>query len=175
MSNKSNKLIAFYSRADENYVNGLIKTLDVGNTEVAASIIKELTGADLFRIEQVKPYSKDYNECIAQAQADQRQNTRPELKNYPESLDEYDVIYLGYPNYWGTMPMAVFTFLEQFDFSGKTIKPFCTHEGSGLGSSINDIKKLCPAAKVKKGFAIHGGSARRSKKDIEKWLQEDLL
>ena len=151
----SKKLIAFYSRADDNYVNGLIKTLEVGNTEVAAGIIKELTGADLFKLEQLKPYARDYNECIAQAQADQRQNARPDLKSFPETLDEYDVIYLGYPNYWSTMPMAVFTFLEHFDFSGKTIKPFCTHEGSGLGSSLSDIKKLCPAAKVEKGLAIH--------------------
>lgn len=171
----SKKLIAFYSRADENYVNGLIKTLDVGHTEVAAGIIKELTGADLFRIEQVKPYSKDYNECIAQAQADQQKNARPELKNRFETLDEYDVIYLGYPNYWSTMPMAVFTFLEYLDFSGKTIRPFCTHEGSGLGSSLNDIKKLCPTAKVEKGLAIRGGSVSRAKKDIEKWIREDLL
>ena len=93
----SKKLIAFYARADENYVNGLIKTLDVGNTEVVASIIKELTGADWFKIEQLEPYAKDYNECIAQAQADQRQNARPALKKWLETLDEYDVIYLGYP------------------------------------------------------------------------------
>ena len=118
----------------------------------------------------MKPYAKDYNECIAQAQDDQRQNARPELKNYPKSLDEYDVIYLGYPNYWNTMPMAVFTFLEHFDFSEKTIKPFCTHEGSGMGSSISDIKKLCPMANVENGLAIHGGSVGRSKKDIEKWI-----
>lgn len=171
----SNKLIAFYSRADENYVNGLIKTLKVGNTEVAAGIIKELTGADWFKIEQAKPYARDYNECIAQAQTDQRSNARPDLKIFPETLDEYDVIYLGYPNYWSTMPMAVFTFLEHFDFSEKTIKPFCTHEGSGLGSSIIDIKKLCPTAKVEKGLAIHGGNVKQSRNDIEKWIQEDLL
>lgn len=164
------KLVAFYSRADENYVNGLIKNLDVGNTEVAAGIIKELTGADIFKIEQQKSYSKNYNECIAQAQADQQRDARPELKSYPESIDEYDVIYLGYPNYWSTMPMAVFTFLEHFDFGGKTIKPFCTHEGSGMGNSVGDIKKLCPTANVEKGLAIHGGSVKRAEKDIEKWI-----
>lgn len=166
----SNKLIAFYSRADENYVNGMIRTLEVGNTEIMAGIIKELTGADLFKIEQAEPYAKDYNECIAQAQADQRQNARPKLKNYPKTLDGYDVIYLGYPNYWSTMPMAVFTFLDHFDFSEKIIKPFCTHEGSGMGSSVNDIKRLCPTAKVEHGLAIQGGSVERSKKDIEKWI-----
>lgn len=164
------KLIAFYSRADENYVNGEIKTLSVGNTEIAAGMIKELTGADLFKIEQQKPYAKDYNACIAQAQDDQRHNARPELKNYPASLEEYDVIYLGYPNYWSTMPMVVFTFLEHFDFSGKTIKPFCTHEGSGMGSSVRDIQKLCPSAKVEQGLAIRGGRVRRAKKEIEQWI-----
>lgn len=165
----SNKLVAFYSRADENYVNGVIKTLKTGNTEVAAGMIKELTDADIFKIEQMEPYSKDYNECIAQAQADQRQNVRPDLKKFPESIDGYDVIYLGFPNYWSTMPMAVFTFLEHFDFGGKTIKPFCTHEGSGMGSSVSDIKKLCPTAIVEAGLAIRGGSVERSRKEIEDW------
>lgn len=171
----SKMLIAFYSRADVNYVNGLIKTLEVGNTEIAAGMIKELTAADVFKIEQKTPYAKDYNECIAQAQADQQENIRPEIKNCPDTLDGYDVIYLGYPNYWSTMPMAVFTFLEHFDFSGKTIKPFCTHEGSGLGSSIADIEKLCPAAKVGNGLAIRGGSVRQAENKIEKWIQEDLV
>lgn len=166
----SKKLIAFYSRADENYVNGQLKKLDIGNTEVAAGMIKELTDADMFKMEQVQAYSKDYNECIAQAQADQKRDARPELKNYPESMEEYDEIYLGYPNYWSTMPMAVFTFLEHFDFTGKTIHPFCTHEGSGMGSSERDIKRLCPGAKVEKGLAIHGGSVERSRNEIEKWI-----
>lgn len=166
----SKKLVAFYSRADENYVNGMIKILDIGNTEVAAGIIKELTDADMFKIEQIQAYSKDYNECIAQARSDQKRDARPELKSYPESIDGYDMIYLGFPNYWSTMPMAVFTFLEHFDFSGKIIKPFCTHEGSGMGSSVNDIKKLCPGARVEKGLAIHGSSVNRSKRNIEEWI-----
>lgn len=166
----SKKLIAFYSRADENYVSGVIKTLDTGNTEVAAGIIKKFTDADVFQIEQIQAYSKDYNECIAQAQADQKRDARPALKHYPDSIDAYDTVYLGFPNYWGTMPMAVFTFLEHFDFGGKTIKPFCTHEGSGMGNSEADIKRLCPNAKVEKGLAIHGASVKRSEKDIEKWL-----
>lgn len=165
-------LVVFYSRADENYVNGEIRTLSVGNTEIVADMLRELTGAGKFKIEQTKPYSKNYNECIEQARRDQQQNKRPELKNHPDSLDPYSVIYLGYPNYWSTMPMAVFTFLEHFDFSGKIIKPFCTHEGSGLGKSVEDIKKLCPTADVRRGIAIHGGSAGKSKKDIEKWIEE---
>jgi flavodoxin len=148
----------------------MIKTLEVGNTEVAANMIAELTDAELFKIEQVCPYSKNYNECISQAQDDQKRNARPELKKYPNSLDEYDTVYLGFPNYWGTMPMAVFTFLEKFDFNGKTIKPFCTHEGSGMGKSIRDIESICTGAKVEKGLAIHGAAVSRAKKDIEKWI-----
>lgn len=166
------KLVAFYSRAAENYVNGAIVSLEKGNTEVAADIIQKLTGSDRFRIEQEKPYSSDYNECIAQAQRDQKNDIRPALKKFMESLDEYDVIYLGYPNYWSTMPMAVFTFLEHYDFNGKTIRPFCTHEGSGLGSSVRDIRKLCPGAKVEEGFAIRGGNVSRSEQDIKRWIQE---
>lgn len=164
------KLIAFYSRADENYVSGMLRNLTVGNTEVAAGILQELTDADLFKIEQVQPYAKGYNQCIAQAQEDQKRDARPELKAYPESIDAYDTIYLGFPNYWSNMPMAVFTFLEHFDFNGKTIKPFCTHEGSGMGRSEKDIKRLCPNAKVEKGLAIYGSSVSRSRKDFEKWI-----
>ncbi len=123
----SDKIIIYYSRADENYLNGQLKMLDKGNTETAAEIIRRLTGADTFKIEQSEPYAKGYNECIEQARSDRNKNARPKLTGYPESLDKYSTVYLGFPNYWGTMPMAVFTFLEHFDFSGKMIKPFCTH------------------------------------------------
>ena len=164
------RLVASYSRADENYVSGAIKDLKVGNTEIASDIIKELCGADIFKIEQEKPYSKKYNDCINEAKADRRANARPKLKSNLESIDDYDTIYLGFPNYWGTMPMAVFTFLESFDFSGKIIKPFCTHEGSGMGNSVSDIKKLCPNANVQSGLAIYGSSVNRAKSDIERWI-----
>lgn len=118
----SDKIIVYYSRADENYVNGQLRMLSKGNTEIAAKRIQQLTSADMFRIEQAEPYAKGYNECIEQARSDQNKNARPKLKGYPESLDGYSTIYLGFPNYWGTMPMAVFTFLEHFDLGGKTIK-----------------------------------------------------
>ena len=164
------KLIAFFSRRDENYVSGEMKELKIGNTELAASVIKKLTGADEFQIIPVKAYSRSYNECIAEAQADQKRKARPELASWLPSIEQYDTIYLGYPNYWGTMPMAVMTFLEHYDFAGKIIKPFCTHEGSGFGGSEKDIKKLCPGALVEKGLAIRGGTAEQSVKDIQKWL-----
>lgn len=106
------ELIAFFLRGDENYVNGEIKTLQIGNTEIIAGIIHKLTGADIFKIEPEQAYSKDYNECIAQAQIDQKREARPDLRTYPDSLARYDIIYLGYPNYWGTIPMEMFTFLS---------------------------------------------------------------
>lgn len=165
------QLIAYFSRTGENYVNGTIKELSVGNTEIAAKLIQSKTGADMFRLVPLVSYSEDYNECIEQAKDDQRRGARPELTEYPDSIEQYETIYLGYPNYWGTMPMCVFTFLEHFDFSGKTIRPFCTHEGSGLGSSVGDIKKLCPNAKVGTGLAIHGAEADKSESDIDKWLK----
>lgn len=164
-------LVAYFSRKDENYVSGMLKYLEVGNTEVAAGMIQKLTGADIFKIEPRQEYSKGYNDCIAEAQEDQRRNARPELKTYPESIREYDTIYLGYPNYWGTMPMAVFTFLEHFDFSGKKIRPFCTHEGSGMGSSVSDIRRLCPGADVESGLAIQGGSVQKAEDKMKQWLE----
>ena len=163
-------LIAYFSRADENYFCGQLKTIPVGNTELAARIIQSLTGAELFKIEMKHPYAADYNTCIAQAQKDQKADARPELKAGPETLEGYDEIYLGYPNYWGTMPMAVFTFLEHYDFTGKTIHPFCTHEGSGMGRSEADIKRLCPGAIVTPGLAIHGSCAAKAEGDIRNWL-----
>ena len=166
-------LIVYFSRAGENYVNGTIRDLAVGNTEVAAGLLQELTGADCFRIEPCQPYAKDYDTCIEEARADQRRDARPEPKRYPASLEGYDTLYLGYPNYWGTMPMAVFTFLEHFDLTGKTILPFCTHEGSGLGGSVEDIRRLCPGARVGRGLAIHGGSAGSAGPALRKWLEEN--
>lgn len=90
----------------------------------------------------------------------------------PDDLDGYDEIYLGYPNYWGTMPMAVYTFLENYDLAGKTIHPFCTHEGSGLSGTVQDIKKAAPGAVVTKGLAIHGSSVDSAKPALEKWVSE---
>lgn len=162
-------LIAYFSRADENYFGGALRYIKKGNTETAAEMLQELTDADLFKIEPVQPYAADYNTCIAEAQEDQRRDARPAIAECPLDLDGYDTIYLGYPNYWGTMPMPVFTFLEQYDFSGKTIYPFCTHEGSGMGRSEADIRRLCPNAEVKKGLAINGSHVADAEKSLKKW------
>lgn len=164
------KLIVFYSRADENYFSGAHRYIPAGNTEKAANMIAEVTGAELFKIEQQAPYAADYDTCIAQAKKDLKAKARPELVSIPDSLDGYDEIYLGYPNYWGDMPMAVYTFLENFNWSGKIIHPFCTHEGSGLSGTERKIQTVCKGATVTNGLAIHGSSVDRAKTAIEKWV-----
>jgi flavodoxin len=166
-------LIAFYSRADENYYGGEYLYVKIGNTEVAAGHARQLTGADIFKIEMKEPYAADYNTCTAQAKKDQKEQKRPELVREPDSLDEYDTVILMYPNYWGTCPMAVFTFLEKYDFTGKTILPVCTHEGSGMGGSERDIAKYAKGAQVKNGLAIRGSSVNGARPDVEKWLKEN--
>ena len=164
-------LIAFFSRADENYFSGAMRYVKVGNTEIVVGLMKELIEeVDTFKIEMKDPYSPVYMTCIDQAKKDLRAGARPELVSMPESIDEYDTIVLAYPNYWGTMPMAVFTFLEAFDFTGKTILPLCTNEGSGMGSSERDIKKYAPGAELKKGLSITGSQAANAKGSIQRWL-----
>ncbi len=168
-------LIAFFSRADENYFGGAMRYVKVGNTEIVCDIIKDLTGADSFKIEMKEPYSPVYMTCIEEAKKDLRAKARPELVSLLESIEAYDTIVLAYPNYWGTMPMAVFTLLEAFDFTGKTILPLCTNEGSGMGSSERDIKKTCPGATVKAGLSITGSRAANAKASVQKWLSANGL
>jgi len=164
-------LIAYYSRRGENYVGGDLVDLPVGNTEVAAGMIEKLTGGTTFRIDTVKQYPAGYHETTEVSRREQREHARPELASRVPDMGDYDVVILGYPNWWGTMPMAVFSFLEEYDLSGKTILPFCTHEGSGLGHSRRDIEKLCPKATVSKGLAIRGGSVHQAREEILAWLE----
>ena len=171
----SKTLIAFFSRADENYFGGAMRYVQIGNTEIVVNVMKEMIDADTFRIEMTSPYSPVYMTCIEEAKKDLRENARPELTSYPDSIDDYDTVILAYPNYWGTMPMAVFTFLEKYDFSGKTILPLCTNEGSGMGSSESDIKKAAPGATIKRGLAITGSNAANAGGAVKKWLSENDL
>ena len=116
--------IAYYSREGNNYVSGKIVNLPIGNTEVVAKMIKEMIEGDIFRIDTVNSYPADYRETTEVAKKEQHENARPELSNHVKNMDSYNVIFLGYPNWYGTMPMLMFTFLEEYDFSGKTIIPF---------------------------------------------------
>ncbi len=166
-------LIAFFSRADENYFGGAMRYVKVGNTEIVVNGVKELLDADTFKIEMKEPYSPVYMTCIDEAKKHKRQGARPELVSYPDSIAEYDTVILAYPNYWGTMPMAVFTFLEKYDFTGKTILPLCTNEGSGMGSSEGDIRKCAPGADVKKGLSVNGSKAAESTGAVKNWLSNN--
>lgn len=168
-------LIVYFSRAGHNYVNGSIVDLAVGNTEVAAKMIKELTGGDIFEIKSVKNYSEDYRTCTEEAQAELRANSRPELAENLSGIDRYETIILCYPNWWGTIPMPVWTFLESHNFSGKMILPLCTHEGSGMGQSEDDIRKLCADAEIEKGLSIVGSKVPNAGKNIESWLTKNRI
>ena len=141
-----------------------------GNTRGIARLLHEKIGGNLVEIEQVTPYSKDYNTCLDQARRDQERAARPELKTRISDMARYDVVFLGYPNWWATIPMPVASFLEQYDFSGKTIVPFVSHGGGRLGQSVTDIAKLCPSSKILEALSVRyrGGSSLSD--DMDEWL-----
>ena len=168
-------LIAFFSRADENYFSGAMRYVKVGNTEIVVDLMKDMISADTFKIEMQEPYSPVYMTCIEQAKKDLREKARPELTSYPDSIDGYDTVILAYPNYWGTIPMAVATFLERYDFGGKTILPLCTNEGSGMGGSERTIRQCAPGAKLKRGLPITGSAAASSGESVRRWLKVNGL
>jgi flavodoxin len=166
-------LIAYYSRKGQNYVNGDIVDLEVGNTKIAAEMIKDLTNSDIFEIKPIKEYPADYTKTTEVAQVELDEDARPEIKDHIDDINKYDVIFLGYPNWWSTMPMVLFTFLEEYDLSDKIIMPFCTNEGGGMGHSKSDIKKLCSNSDIKEGLSIHGAEVKNSKNSIEKWINDN--
>ena len=168
----TDNLIIYYSRKGENYVNGSIKNLKKGNTQIAAEYIQQAVGGDLFEIETVKEYPENYMECTEQAQSELRAQERPELKRYIDDISGYDNIFICGPCWWGTYPMPVFTQLEKLDLKGKRILPLMTHEGSGLGDSVKDLKKICKGAKIGRGLAVHGADAADSAKEIAAWARK---
>jgi flavodoxin len=175
MESEKKNLVAFFSRADENYAVGYIEK---GNTHIVAEMIAAETGADLFHIETEKPYPADYNQCIEVAKREKNANARPAVRG-DVRVEDYDVIYLGYPNWWGEMPMAVYTFIEKHDWHGKTVVPFCTHEGSGLSGTERRVQSACEGAKVLKGLAVRGATAQNEPatalKAVMSWLKNTNL
>ena len=165
-------LIIYYSRKGENYWNGGIKNIAKGNTEIVAEFIQNAVGGDLFEVDTVKTYAADYYECIEDAKQELREQARPDLKAYLESIDEYENIFVCGPCWWGTFPMAIFTQLEKLDFTGKKVMAVMTHEGSGLGSCERDLKKLCAGATLGKGLAIHGADASKSESTVAAWAKK---
>jgi len=143
-----------------------------GNTQTIAEKISKQLDGDLFEIKTVDIYPVKYNLVVDQAKKEFTDQYRPKLVNKVENFNDYDVIVVGYPMWWYTCPMATFAFLEQYDFTGKTILPFCTHEGSALSSSVEDIKKIVPTAIVKDGLAIRGSKVKDSDASIKAWLDK---
>lgn len=143
-----------------------------GNTGVVADMIAQATGADLFSIRTVEQYPDTYDATIDQGQQEQSDGARPELATHLENLDSYDTIFLGFPNWWGDMPMAVYTFLDEVDLSGKTVIPFVTSGGSGFSNTISTIQQMEPQATVQEGLSIGASSATGAQQQVESWLSE---
>lgn len=155
---EGNSLVAYFSYS--------------GNTETMAETIAENTNSDTFKIETTTAYPADVDDTIDLARDEQDEEARPELKNSLDNLADYDVIFLGYPIWWGTLPMGVFTFLDENDFNGKTIIPFATHEGSVLGSSVEDIRENTNGATVLEGLSIQGSEIDASEAEVIDWLNQ---
>lgn len=166
-------LIAYFSHAGENYNVGVVEE---GNTAMLARVIAEQTGAELFEIVPVVDYPQTYNECLEVATAEQREGARPEYVGDVENWEQYDTVFIGYPIWWGEIPNIVYTFMENYDFAGKTVIPFNTHEGSGQSHSQRDIENLLPDAAVLQGLAVQGKTAQTNPdattEAVSKWLAE---
>ena len=167
----TNILVAYFSRADENYNVGVVK---VGNTQILAEYIAEQVGADSFHIETVTPYPADYDDCCDVAKQELADKARSEISGSVENMDSYDIVFLGYPIWWGDMPMAVYTFMESYDFSDKVIIPFNTHEGSGASGTYSKIKSALPNAQVLDGMAIQGKTAQAFNSDTQQTVRSWL-
>nr|WP_296094458.1 flavodoxin [uncultured Dorea sp.] len=168
----SHMLVAYFSLAGEQYGVGVIEE---GNTSIIAHMIAEQTGADLFEIEAVTPYPTSQSELLEVSQQEMADNARPEIAGTVDNMEDYDTIFIGYPNWWGDMPMIVYNFLESYDLSDKTIVPFCTHGGSGLSNTESTIADITDGT-MKDGFAIPGTTAQNdrdtARSEVTKWLKE---
>lgn len=164
-------IVIYFSRAGENYGVG---NIEKGNTEVIAEYIRESAGAELFKCEPVKEYSENYAKCCNEALAYRKQNARPALKRYLDNIDGYDVVYIGGPIYFGEYPHEIYTQLDKLNFRGKVVKPFATHEGSGLGICEKVLREKCAGATVKAGLVIRGKSvhSESAKEEVKNWVKE---
>jgi flavodoxin len=167
-------LVAYFSRAGQNYGHGGIVNLAKGNTEILAEAIAADLGADLFKIETVEPYPVDYYATTDIAKRELREHARPAIQGPLPSMEGVDAIVLGYPNWWGTVPMAVKTFLDALDLGGVTIAPLCTNEGSGLGGSVGDLRRSYPAANVVEGLSVRGTDAKSSTRKAVAWARRAI-
>lgn len=163
-------LVAYFSRADENYNVG---TVAVGNTQIVAEYIADAVGADSFHIETVTPYPADYDACCDVARKELAEKARPEIQGGVENMEQYDIVFLGYPIWWGDMPMAVYTFMDSYPLSDKIIIPFCTHEGSGLSGTDQRIAD-CTGAQMRTAIAMRGSAAQAFSAETQQTVREWL-
>ena len=166
-------LVVYYSRKGENHMPGGIEVLEKGHTEYAAEFIQKALDADIFEIDTVKPYAENYRECCMEAVAEAKSNARPEIKGYVDDIAGYDTIFVCFPCWCGTAPMCVFTFLEHYDLTGKTIVPLCTNEGSGMANSEKDLANVCKGATVVPGLPVRGHQVKDSEEVIATWAKEN--
>lgn len=176
-SQDTNETVSNESKTDdiniENMGNTLILYFSMsGNTETVANYIHEEIGGDIVKLETVQTYPEDYDELVDYAREEQRDNARPELETAIENIEQYDTIFLGYPNWWGDMPMPIYSFLDQYDLSNKTIAPFITHGGSGLSGTPANIANEEPDAVVTEGLAINGDDVDDCQDEVNEWLNE---
>lgn len=176
-SQDTNETVSNESKTDdiniENMGNTLILYFSMsGNTETVANYIHEEIGGDIVKLETVQTYPEDYDELVDYAREEQRDNARPELETTIENIEQYDTIFLGYPNWWGDMPMPIYSFLDQYDLSNKTIAPFITHGGSGLSGTPANIANEEPDAVVTEGLAINGDDVDDCQDEVNEWLNE---
>ncbi len=142
-----------------------------GNTKKIAQFIQETLNCDSFEVKPAKPYPTDYDTLVNLAREEKNNHFRPELAGTIPNTGNYQTIFVGYPSWWGTMPMPLFTFFEQINCSGKTIVPFTTHEGSRFGQSLRDLQTLCPDAVLLDGFETRGSRSANAKQDVQTWLK----
>lgn len=162
-------LVIFFSRRGQNYMDGKIVELEKGNSEKIAEYISDAVNADMFEICTSKPYPEDYKECTEKAKKELRDNARPRLKEYLDTLSGYSNIFIVGPCWWGTYPMAIYSLLERLDFRDKRVMPVITHEGSGMGSLERDLKKFLRGGKVINGIAVQGSKIEESESQIKDW------
>jgi flavodoxin len=167
MEKKGKALVVFFSHAGDNYAVG---NIEVGNTKIVADYISEITGADQFEIVTHKYDGMAYTPLINLAKQEAQDGELPPYEGEVPDLSLYDTVFIGGPIWWGTYPQVMFTFFKENDLNGKTLIPFVTHEGSGLASTVEDVKKAYPNANVTKGFAIYGHEVRTGRTKVKKWL-----
>ena len=167
-------LVIYYSRKGENWVNGSVRSLVKGNTEICAEFIRNEVWADMFEIETEKEYPTEYKECTKTAKKELENGERPELKRYLDDISKYENVFICAPNWWGTLPAAVFTQLERLDFTGLRVMLLVTHEGSGIANAEKDIRKACRGAAFGEPLAVQGSFVAERQREVRTWAAEQI-